>query len=139
MLQAPIKGRSFLFADLVWYSRSVTIAVVMAGSGNARESSLLSPCPSLASCRAGLRLVGHYGDSFLGDEDDSDWPSGCYYCDDDVDGCTTGAWLNTHSTGSANGGAQPYCSYDFTPLVQGKTVFVGDSDIEYDLSLLSRL
>ncbi|GMI50159.1 hypothetical protein TeGR_g8489 [Tetraparma gracilis] len=103
---------------------------VVLGSGNSCPGGSVK-LTTLASCRAGLRLLGHYGDSFLGVEDDSDWPSGCYYCDNDVDGCTTGAWLNTHSTGSANGKAQPYCSYDFTPLVQGKTVFVGDSDIDY--------
>ncbi|GMI38171.1 hypothetical protein TeGR_g12637 [Tetraparma gracilis] len=90
---------------------------------------------TLASCRAGLRLVGHYGDSYNGNEDDGDWPSGCYFCDD-TDWCDDGAWLNLHGSGSASDNAKPYCGLDFTPLSLGETLFVGDSDIDYwDASL----
>eukprot|EP00520_Triparma_pacifica_P004399 CAMPEP_0118641900 /NCGR_PEP_ID=MMETSP0785-20121206/5554_1 /TAXON_ID=91992 /ORGANISM="Bolidomonas pacifica, Strain CCMP 1866" /LENGTH=285 /DNA_ID=CAMNT_0006533427 /DNA_START=24 /DNA_END=878 /DNA_ORIENTATION=+ len=84
----------------------------------------------MPECRAGLRLVGHYGDSYQGQENDADWPSGCYYCDD-VDWCSDGAWLNVATTGSSNGGAKPYCSLDFKPLAVGETLYVGDSDIDY--------
>jgi hypothetical protein len=104
-------------------------SVILGSAGNVCPSSY-TKLTTLPSCRAGLRLAGHYGDSFNGDEDDSDWPSGCYYCDD-VDGCKDGAWLNTHSSGSASGNARPYCSSGFTPLAQGETLFVGDSDIDY--------
>ncbi|GMH71332.1 hypothetical protein TrST_g3330 [Triparma strigata] len=108
------------------------------GSGNACPSGY-SKLTSVASCRAGLRLMGHKGESYNGEEDDESWPNGCYFCDD-VKGCSDGAWLNVHSTGQPNGDAKPYCSSDFTPLEQGETLFIGDSDIDYwdeSLSLIT--
>jgi hypothetical protein len=97
--------------------------VVLGSAGNvcAADQEKLT---TLATCRAGMRLAGQSGDSYNGAETSSDWPSGCYYCDD-VDDCADGTWLNEDSTGEANGGARPYCSSGFLPLSQGETLFVG--------------
>jgi len=59
-----------------------------------------------------------------GIEEDENWPSGCYHCNE-IDDCTDGTWFNKHPTGSSNGDATPWCmTTQPVPLL-----FVGDSDI----------
>ncbi|GMH55085.1 hypothetical protein TrLO_g5799 [Triparma laevis f. longispina] len=104
-------------------------------------------CPSgelhIASgelCRAALSLynfplsssssIGLNGDYYNGVEDDSDWPKGCYYCDD-TPSCTDGVWFNEHATGAASDNAKVLCSPDLTPIPADPLLFVGDSDIDY--------
>jgi len=48
-------------------------------------------------------------EDYQGREKDGTWPSGCYLCDG-VEDCDDGTWFNEHSTGSANGGARPWCT-----------------------------
>lgn len=57
-------------------------------------------------------------------ENDENWPSGCYHCDE-IDDCTDGTWFNEHPTGNSNCDATPWCMK--TQPVQ--LLFVGDSDI----------
>jgi len=84
---------------------------------------------------------------YNGKETDSDWPSGCYSCENVTD-CTDGIWFNKAGSGSANGDARPLCAlptwsgcrngaacgndddYDDTIGVVN-TLLAGDSDIEY--------
>ena len=48
-------------------------------------------------------------EDYRGKENDDTWPSGCYFCDG-VEDCEDGTWFNKHSTGSAHGGARPWCT-----------------------------
>ena len=48
-------------------------------------------------------------EDYQGQENDGRWPSDCYLCDG-VEDCDDGTWFNEHSTGSANGGARPWCT-----------------------------
>mmetsp|Transcript_54867 Transcript_54867/g.145446 ORF Transcript_54867/g.145446 Transcript_54867/m.145446 type:complete len:387 (+) Transcript_54867:169-1329(+) len=86
---------------------------------------------SIATCIAGMHAAGVDADSYNDDENDADWPSGCYLCSS-VPGCTNGVWFNAHPTGRANGGASPVCaSAAYMPPRAGGVLFVGDSDIDY--------
>jgi hypothetical protein len=40
----------------------------------------------LEHCRAAMDHVGHEGYDFEGDENESDWPQGCYRCGNNVNG-----------------------------------------------------
>jgi len=86
---------------------------------------------------------------FFSTENTADWPSGCYFCENDVDNCTPGTWWNDHQTGTANGDTKRLCAVPGwngcknggcgEPTDGGdgggektyKTLFVGDSDIKY--------
>jgi lysophospholipase L1-like esterase len=72
------------------------------------------------------------GDEFNEEEDESAWPSGCYYCDGTAD-CLDGVWFNTASPGSAYDTAVPICGKASWVAALGatETLFVGDSDIDY--------
>ena len=66
-----------------------------------------------------------------GDEDESSWPSGCYFCDD-VGGCQDGFWFNEDTEGAAKGKAQPVCGKGLEPLSDTTSIlFMGDSDVDY--------
>jgi len=45
---------------------------------------------------------------WAGSENEPEWPSGCYYCED-VDGCDDGTWFNTYPIGVENGEATSLC------------------------------
>ena len=62
------------------------------------------------------------------EEDEADWPSGCYFCDG-VGGCSDGLWYNEHATGRAVSGTRTACASDaWAPAVH--TLFLGDSDMD---------
>eukprot|EP00854_Cymbomonas_tetramitiformis_P004143 gene4143-5121_t len=109
-----------------------TTSVQLTSAGNSCPSGY-QKITTMPECRAGLKLVGDNPFArvdYWGSEDESGWPSGCYYCDS-VDNCVDGTWLNTHSTGSSNGGAKPYCVSQSDGFTAGRTLFIGDSDIDY--------
>jgi len=58
-------------------------------------------------CKAAMLFVGE--STFNGDEDEGNWPSNCYSCDNVAD-CTDGVWFNEHETGKAVNGARPICA-----------------------------
>jgi len=70
-----------------------------------------------------------------GSENESEWPSGCYYCKN-VKDCTEGTWFNAHPNGSANGKAKPLCVLPTWSGCGGgggnhkEALFAGDSDIQ---------
>ena len=55
------------------------------------------------ACRAALDYVDVAGDEFMAEEDDSDWPRGCYSYP------PHGVWFNHASPGSTYDGAVPIC------------------------------
>jgi len=69
-------------------------------------------------------------EDYQGQEKDGTWPSGCYFCDG-VEDCEDGTWFNKHRTGSANGGAQPWCTAAQPYGPYGGVLFAGDSDVEF--------
>jgi len=78
-----------------------------------------------------MHSLGTAGTQFLGSENVTDWPAGCYSCSNMAD-CTDGVWFNAHATGAANGQARPLCGPAlYMPPVSGKTLFIGDSDIDF--------
>jgi len=90
-----------------------------------------SKITSVAACRAAMDLVGYNGEEYKGDEDESSWPSGCYFCDD-VGGCQDGFWFNEDTKGAAKGKAQPVCGKGLEPLSDTTSIlFMGDSDVDY--------
>ena len=115
--------------------------VILASAGNACPSGY-SKITSAAACKDAGAAVETSSD-YNGSEDERTWPSGCYHCDG-VDECTDGTWFNKHATGSANGGARPYCTSGTstgTSPTDGTTggggedskqrvLFMGDSDVE---------
>ena len=110
--------------------RAAAIEVSIAAAGNSCPSGS-AKLTSTAACRAAIDLLGYDGDTFEGDEDESSWPSGCYFCDG-VAGCSNGFWFNSHSSGAENGGASPVCASGLEPLnVSTSTLFIGDSDVDY--------
>jgi len=93
-------------------------------------------------------------DKYFGIENNPDWPKGCYFCDNNVQGCNPGTWWNKHETGTAKEKTNRLCALpDWKGCKKGgckeptdddddddddgggdmtyKTLFVGDSDIEY--------
>ena len=105
-------------------------SIVLADAGNACPAGY-SHIGSVEHCRVALDIYGTDGEELNGVEDASNWPKGCYSCDD-VGGCTDGVWFNTHATGAANGGARPYCVSDAAGFATGPDYFfVGDSDVDY--------
>ena len=92
-------------------------------------------CPSGSSkigsaehCRAAIELSLGSGpdraDQSFDTETDAGWPSGCYKHDDKY-------WFNRHASGGTNGEARPLCVSDLNGFATGRTLFVGDSDIDY--------
>ena len=118
---------SFTALFIVASARDGTVYITDPGNSCPTGSQKLT---TVAECKAGSRLAGTKGDSYNGEESESGWPSGCYFCDDAA-GCTPGSWFNNHTTGSANGNASPYCSNGWLPITKGEILFVGDSDIDY--------
>jgi len=84
------------------------------------------------ACRAALDYVSVDGDEFNDEEDDGDWPSGCYYCDGTED-CSDGAWFNRATLGAAYDSAVSICGKAGweAALDTTATLFVGDSDVDY--------
>lgn len=58
-------------------------------------------------CKAAMALIGE--DDWKGTEDENNWPSKCYFCNN-VQDCTNGVWFNKHGTGQARNGAKPICA-----------------------------
>lgn len=105
---------------------------------------------TVAACKKAKEEVSLSHSTWNGKEEDSDWPSGCYFCDD-VSGCVDGTWFNKDTTGSANGNARPLCALPTWPGCNGgascgynddddddddivitiDTLLAGDSDMEY--------
>ena len=82
-------------------------------------------------CLAALEIAGRDGDSFWGSEDaSSDWPAGCYFCPPNHGECGAGTWYNPDQTGSVNGNAKVWCEKGLTPVVTGKLLLIGDSDVD---------
>jgi len=82
-------------------------------------------------CRAAMEFLdGRDRDGYNGAMSEFDWPKGCYACSSAAKSCTRGVWFNPHETGGAQTGARPICQSGFD-IVQGGTIFVGDSDIDY--------
>lgn len=83
---------------------------------------------SAAHCRAAIELSLGSGpdraDQSFDTETDAGWPSGCYKHDDKY-------WFNRHASGGTNGEARPLCVSDLNGFATGRTLFVGDSDIDY--------
>ena len=122
----------FTFSFIVSFAREGNVFITEPGNSCPNGTQKLM---TAAECRAGSRLAGITGDSYNGEENERNWPSGCYFCND-ADECahnnqTTGFWFNKHTTGSANGTAQPYCSDGYLPITKGEMLLVGDSDIDY--------
>lgn len=85
-----------------------------------------------AECRASMPLIqGGDPDHYNGNSGpEADYPSGCYSCNRQANGCSNGVWFNPHASGAAATGARPVCKQDFS-IQTGATLFVGDSDIDY--------
>lgn len=94
-----------------------------------------------AACKKAGKAVEADEQDWNGSENESAWPSGCYYCDG-VDDCGDGFWFNKDLGGSVNGDAQPVCAL---PTWSGcengaacgeigsnsvTTLLAGDSDVE---------
>mmetsp|Transcript_74487 Transcript_74487/g.231111 ORF Transcript_74487/g.231111 Transcript_74487/m.231111 type:complete len:450 (-) Transcript_74487:89-1438(-) len=85
-----------------------------------------------AECRAAMPLLdGGDPDGYNGNSGaESNWPTGCYSCNNQAWGCSNGVWFNPHPTGAQHQGARPLCKQNFA-IQTGQTLFVGDSDIDY--------
>jgi len=94
-------------------------------------------------------------DKYFSTENNPNWPKGCYFCGSNVQGCAPGTWWNNHKTGTGKGKTNRLCALtDWKGCKRGgckeptdddddddddsgggdmtvKTLFVGDSDIEY--------
>lgn len=116
-----------------WLVLAVAVGEEVAwGSGNSCPSGY-EKLTTVEACRAALDYVGVANDEFQDEEDERDWPSGCYYCDDTRE-CSDGVWFNTHDSGSAFDTAKPICGqvgWETSLGVATETVFVGDSDVDY--------
>jgi len=64
---------------------------------------------SKQGCQAAVTFVGLSDWDWEGDEDEKNWPSKCYFCDN-VNDCTDGVWFNEHRTGKAKTGVRPICA-----------------------------
>jgi lysophospholipase L1-like esterase len=103
-----------------------TLAGVTIVKGNGKTNS----CPSgytrivdEAECRAAMPLLeGGDPDGYNGNEEESDFPTGCYLY-------KGGVWFNKDE-GAKNKKAKPLCKAGFA-IEKGGTVFVGDSDVDY--------
>lgn len=58
-------------------------------------------------CKEAMSVVEK--SDWQGDEDDEEWPSKCYFCNN-VNGCTEGTWFNKHKVGASRSGAKPICA-----------------------------
>ena len=64
--------------------------------------------------------------NYVGTENSSDWPFGCYYCHGGAGCGESSAWFNSHATGMHNAGARVYCTRDgFTPAAPSTRVCGG--------------
>jgi len=137
--------RFSLLFNLLFAARLVAPAAVEPGDGcsdDRREIIEKKWCKKAAKKQKGVN-------KFFGAENNPDWPQGCYFCDNSVQDCYPGTWWNDHQTGTANGNTKRLCALPgwngckkggcLEPTDGGdgggdktyKTLFVGDSDIEY--------
>ena len=72
-----------------------------------------------------MDLVGHDGDGFYGTESEPDWPAGCYLMEGEE------TYLNTASPGNSSEDARLYCVDAEEGFRKGRTLFMGDSDVDY--------
>ncbi|KAH8082060.1 arabinan endo-1,5-alpha-L-arabinosidase [Aureococcus anophagefferens] len=81
-----------------------------------------------AACRAALKDVGIWGWSWEGEENDRDWPSGCYSMENDE-----AVFFNAHASGRANEEATPICGKAGwqAALPSTRILFIGDSDADF--------
>jgi lysophospholipase L1-like esterase len=79
-----------------------------------------------------MDLAGIRGYNYIGEATESDWPKGCYSCEDTAD-CEDGVFFNNDATGAANGNATSLCAIEGweAALDETKVLFVGDSDMDY--------
>jgi len=124
-LRSTLNGKQ----DQLW------VAVGLVKYGSAADDS----CPDdytritdLGECRAAMPFIeGGDPNGFMGSEDDSDFPAGCYSCSNRGCGADgSGVWFNKATKGSDHKGARPICQKGFE-VRTGETIFVGDSDIDY--------
>jgi len=137
--------RFSLLLILLFAARLVAPAAVEPGnngcSDDRREVNEEKWCKKAAKKQQGV-------DKFFSTENNAEWPSGCYFCENDVEDCTPGTWWNEHPTGTANGNTKRLCAKPGwkgckkggckEPTDGGdgegektyKTLFVGDSDIQ---------
>lgn len=89
----------------------------------------------LGECRAAMPFIeGGDPNGFMGTETDGDFPAGCYSCSKSRCGeAGSGVWFNHATKDLSKHGARPICQKGFA-VEKGKTVFVGDSDIDYWVS-----
>ena len=123
---APLAHGLFLGAALMLLVVSLTSAttVQLAPAGGECPDGF-DAVKSAPLCRAAMELVGHQGDEFYGTESEPDWPTGCYR----MDGKET--YLNVASPGSNSEEARLYCVDVEDGFQKGRTLFMGDSDIDY--------
>ena len=79
-----------------------------------------------AACRAALKDVGIGGWAWDAEENDRDWPSGCFYMEDGA------VFFNAHASGRANEEATPICGKAGwqAALPSTRVLFIGDSDAD---------
>jgi len=122
-----------VFDDTTTTSTSSTAApqdVVMAPAGNTCPTGY-TKITTPAGCQEAMSQLSLT--IFQGTEDITDWPGGCYHCDNTVNGCTPGVWFNFANPGSANGGATPICAlpgWEDNLDLSVEVLFIGDSDIQ---------
>ena len=84
-------------------------------------------------CRAAIELVAGDGDrdehEWGGKETDADFPSGCYFFDQDS--WARGYYFNAHASGSGDSESTPVCISETDGFATGLMLFVGDSDVDY--------
>jgi len=98
-----------------------------------------SACPAYyekigtwTECRAALDFLDYKeSGTSMDNENEAGYPSGCYKCPADVDGCDGGVYFNAHSVGSSVPGTQLVCVHTQDGFATGKTLFIGDSDTDY--------
>ena len=79
-------------------------------------------------CRAAMEIVAgsrsRENQDWAGTESESDFPSGCYKLRSDY-------WFNEHSSGNGDSNSRPLCVSVSDGFATGRTLFIGDSDIDY--------
>ena len=87
---------SRLCSNVLW---TITYIVHKTADGKLCSENGFSVVDDLTACK---KAAGAFDDQFIGTEDVSDWPKGCYYSD--------GVYFNQHDSGSANIDAAQICN-----------------------------
>jgi len=92
---------------------------------------------SLWACRAAMSMADSAfkddldGENFQGDENDADFPKGCYSCSKKTGTCAKGFWFNEHTEGTGENSARLFCAKPNVVNDSTKVAFIGDSDVDY--------